>query len=112
MKLEGLKKLVKEELEKALNDSSGRVYLRGIENMVKRHPELPLQDIVDSTMIEKGVSSIGELSVEDAMDLNIAIQTAIASSQPSPKKSTSDIDPYNMPGKSRRGYMGAKYTGD
>ena len=112
MKLEGLKKLVKEELEKALNDPSGRVYLRGIENMVKRHPELPLQDIVDSTIVEKGVSSLGELSVEDAMDLNIAVQTTIASSQPTSKKFTSDIDPYSMPGKTRKGYMGARYTGD
>lgn len=112
MKLEGLKKLVKEELEKALDTQGGRIYLRGIENMVKRHPELPLQDIVDSTMVEKSVSSIGELSVDDAMDLNIEIQNAIANSQPKPEKFASDIDPYSMPGKPRRGYMGARYTGD
>jgi hypothetical protein len=112
MKLDGLKKLVKEELAKAISDKNGRVYLRGIENMIKKHPELPLQDIVNSTLSEKGVSSLGELSIEDAMNLNIKIQNTIASTQPSPKPTPSNINPYEMPGGKRKGYMGATYTGD
>ena len=110
MKLDGLKKLVKEELSSVMNRDK-QVYLRGIATMIKDNPELSLQDIVKATLDEKGLSSPNELSPREAMELNIAVQRAAASAKPFPSH-TSGVDPYSMSDRPSKGYMGAKYTGD
>jgi len=110
MKLDGLKKLVKEELASAM-DRSKQVYLRGISNMIKDNPDLSLQDIVDSTLAEKGFSSVQDLSSNEAMDLNIAVQRAVAASKPQ-VSSTSGINPRDFGGGPSSHPLRKGYTGD
>ena len=97
MKLDGLKKLVKEELSSAMNRDK-QVYLRGIANMIKANPELSLQDIVKAELAEKGLSSPNELSSKEAMELNIAVQRAAASAKPFPDPTPSDVNPRDFGG--------------
>jgi len=110
MKLEGLKKLVKEELASAM-DRSKQVYLRGIATMIKDNPDLPLQDIVDSTLDEKGVSSPNELSNQEAMDLNIEVQRTAAASKPQ-FSNTTDVNPRDFGGGPSTNPFRKGYTGD
>jgi hypothetical protein len=110
MKLEGLKKLVKEELASAM-DRSKQVYLRGIANMIKDNPDLPLQDIVDSTLDEKGVSSVQDLSSNEAMELNIAVQRAAATAKPY-FSHTTDVNPRDFGGGPSTNPFRKGYTGD
>jgi hypothetical protein len=110
MKLEGLKKLVKEELASAM-DRSKQVYLRGIATMIKDNPDLPLQDIVDSTLAEKGVSSVQDLSSNEAMELNIAVQRAAAASKPQ-FSNTTDVNPRDFGGGPSTNPFRKGYTGD
>jgi hypothetical protein len=111
MKLEGLKKLVKEELASAM-DRSKQVYLRGIANMIKDNPDLPLQDIVDSTLDKKGVSSVQDLSSNEAMELNIAVQRAAATAKPYFSSIPSDINPRDFGGGPSSHPLRKGYTGD
>ncbi len=110
MKLDGLKKLVKEELANAMNRDK-QVYLRGIATMIKDNPELSLQDIVTSTMAEKGISSPNELSSQEAMDLNIAVQRAVAASKPH-FSHTTDVNPRDFGGGPSSHPLRKGYTGD
>lgn len=74
--------MIKETVVLAKVDQSGRAYIRGIENLVKKYPELNLQDIVNSSLSDHNVASLGDLSVDDVMKLNLQIQKTISSFRP------------------------------
>ncbi len=118
MKKDTLRSIIREELHKTLTedvtlakeDKNGRVYIRGIEYLIKKHPDL--KSLVDSTLADKGKYNIGDLSVEDVMTLNLQIQSSIQSQSKNPTSSKSEINPYDTPGHTSKGYMGSSYTGD
>ena len=77
--------MIKETVVLAKVDQSGRAYIRGIENLVKKYPELNLQDMVDSALTDHNVTSLGDLSVDDVMKLNLQIQKTISDLRPGVK---------------------------
>jgi hypothetical protein len=111
MKLHGLQKLIKEELSIAMKRDK-QVYLRGISTLIKNNPELPLQDIVDGTLEEKGLSSLEELSPKETMDLNIAIKRAIPPKINTQTQPSSDINPRDFGGGPSSSPFRKGYTGD
>ena len=118
MKKDILRSIIKEELHKALNeditlakeDKDGRIYVRGIEYLIKKYPDL--KPLADSMLADRGKYNIGDLSVKDAMDLNLQIQSSIRSQDKKPTNGKSEINPYDTPGYTSKGYMGSSYTGD
>jgi hypothetical protein len=122
MKKDTLRSIIKEELHKALTedvtlakeDKNGRVFIRGIEYLIKKHPDL--EPLVDSMLADKGKYNIGDLSVDDVMALNLQIQSSIRSQAEEPNEKPSQdepkMNPYDMPGYISKGYMGSSYTGD
>jgi hypothetical protein len=95
-------------------DKIGRVYLRGIASMISDNPDLPLRDEMKQYLQDKGLSSLDNLSTDDAKELNVKIRNLVAQSNPinSPSESPK-INPYDSPGgRPSKGYMGATYTGD
>jgi hypothetical protein len=122
MKKDILRSIIKEELHKALTedvtlakeDKNGRVFIRGIEYLIKKHPDL--EPLVNSMLADKGKYNIGDLSVEDVMALNLQIQSSIRSQAEKPNEEPSQdgpkMNPYDMPGYISKGYMGSRYTGD
>jgi hypothetical protein len=115
MKKDILRSIIKEELHKVLTeditlakeDKNGRIYVRGIEYMIKQHPDL--KPLVTSMLVDRGKYNIGDLSVEDITNLNLQIQSQIKK----PTYGKSKINPRDTPaGKPGKGYMGGSYTGD
>ena len=102
-----IKEKLSEDITLAKEDKDGRVYIRGIEAMIKKYPDL--KPLVDSMLVDKGKYNIGDLSVEDIINLNLQIQSQIKK----PAMGKSEINPYDTPaGKPGKGYMGGSYTGD
>jgi len=118
MKKDILRSIIKEELHKALNedvtlakeDKDGRIYVRGIEYLIKKYPDL--KPLADSMLADRGKYNIRDLSVKDAMDLNLQIQSSIRSQDKQPSQDEPKMNPYNMPGYISKGYMGGNWTGD
>lgn len=104
-----IKEKLSEDITLAKDDKNGRVYIRGIEYLIKKHPDL--KPLVTSILTDKNKNNIGDLSIEDVMALNLQIQSQIKKPNIDFKKS--DLNPRNTPaGKPGKGYMGSKYTGD
>jgi hypothetical protein len=118
MKKDILRSIIKEELHKALNedvtlakeDKDGRIYVRGIEYLIKKYPDL--KPLADSMLADRGKYNIRDLSVKDAMDLNLQIQSSIRSQDKQPSQDEPKMNPYNMPRYISKGYMGGNWTGD
>jgi hypothetical protein len=105
-----IKEKLSEDITLAKEDKDGRIYVRGIEYLIKKHPDL--KPLVDSMLADRGKYNIGDLSVKDAMDLNLQIQSSIRSQDKKPTNGKSEINPYDTPGYTSKGYMGSSYTGD
>jgi len=109
-----IKEKLSEDVTLAKEDKNGRVFIRGIEYLIKKHPDL--EPLVDSMLADKGKYNIGDLSVDDVMALNLQIQSSIRSQAEKPNEKPSQdepkMNPYDMPGPISRGYMGSRYTGD
>jgi hypothetical protein len=105
-----IKEKLSEDVTLAKEDKNGRVYIRGIEYLIKKHPDL--KPLVDSMLADTGKYNIGDLSVEDVMALNLQIQSSIQSQSKKPTTNKSKINPYDTPGHTSKGYMGSSYTGD
>jgi len=115
MKIDELRKLIKEELGKVLSedkplwnmDGIKSNYIKGIQTIIQTHPELPLQDFVDKQLGER---SLEDLSNEEAMELNMAVQRKVGKLPSTPPPPTSKINPYDKD--ASLAYMGSKYRGD
>lgn len=80
-----LKDSVTETIVTARADRDGRMYLRSIANLIKKYPDLDLEDVAFKFMEGKGVEDLGQLSVEDIMNLNIIFQKEISKNKPQTK---------------------------
>jgi hypothetical protein len=123
MKLEGLKKLVKEELAKALNEKlipKKMVILDLLKSAnIPNEAFSPQDKSAAENFIERSNPSEFYLNkIVDILNAYDVDTSSIYAPEPESKpldltKISRDIDPYSMPGgRPSRGYMGARYTGD